>query len=641
VGAIIILIETGGDTVKNIYKKIFLAFGAVVFIVLLTILYMYYTNVIFVKYIEHGVLVGKEDMGNFFKYDVYIDGTPYSFITKDKSMDLHTGVVNFKARKDAIVEFIEYVNPINEKIMAKKQSSIELEYSGELNISKNISVYKMHANYISVKKLASVIVGSDNVKMYKDGKGYIKTIIIDGDTKLDFIRVGIKNNGFQSFFHDKLEFISEGDIKIEDKRNNWSAFIPPKNKITITPQNNGMLVESGNISQIIKGRLYISPLDASKLTSILSFKRGYGTPSYRGFFEVSQSDGMLRLINELGLDNYLYQVVPSEMPSSFGLEALKAQAVAARTYAISDLLSNRYADSGFHVDDSTMSQVYNNSKENSLTKTAVDETRGLVMKYEDELVDAKYYSTSHGYGANADEIWSSDGMFPGLRKPYLTAKSYLLNGEQYDLSSEEIALDFFKDWTLQSFDSASPYFRWKVTMTGEELKNTIEKNLPLVYENQHNYILTLHNGKYESRPIPKDCIGTLANISVEKRGGGGNIMELVLSGKNGTYKVVKELNVRYVLRPRKSDTGSVNDIVIKRIKGNDLKNPSLLPSAFMSFEIIRDSDGNIKYVTFYGGGYGHSVGMSQYGAGYLSSKGYSFDRILKNYYSGIVIEKLY
>lgn len=630
-----------GDSVKKIPPKKPLIITCALSILLLLVIYLYNANLILVDYVEHGLLINKSDMGNFFKYDIYINGTPYSFATKDKSIDINPGVINFKARKNKLIEFSGYVKSINEKIMSKKQSSIELEYSGVLSLSKNPCVYKANEHYTSLKNLGSVIVGSDNVKLYKNNNGDIKTIIIEDDTKLNFIRVGIKNNEFQSFLHEKLEFISEGAIKIADKRNRWSTIIPPKTRVAISSKKDGMQVESNNLYQIATGRFYISSLDASGMMSILSYKRGYGTPRYRGVFEITQSGDMLRIVNELGLDNYLYQVVPSEMPSSFGFEALKAQAVAARTYAVSDLLSNRYAESGFHVDDSTMSQVYNNIEENPLSKAAVDETMGLIMKYEDELVDAKYYSTSHGYGANSDEIWSSNGSFPGIKKPYLTAKSYLLNGEQYDLSTEEVALTFFKNWSLQSLDLASPYFRWKALMTGEELKNTIEKNLPLVYKNQQNYILTLRNGKFGSHDIPKDCIGVLTDIRVEKRGGGGNIMELVIYGKNGTYKVVKELNVRYVLRPRKSDTGSSNDILIKRVKGDDLKNSSLLPSAFMSLETSRDSEGNVKLVTIYGGGYGHSVGMSQYGAGYLSSKGYSFDKILRTYYSGINIEKLY
>jgi SpoIID/LytB domain len=623
---------------KNRFSLILIAI--LLFIAALFIL-LYNTYIIFVKNVEHGVIVNKVDQGKNFRYEVYVDGKQYFFNTRDKTMDLNTGVANFKYRNGTIVKFTGYVQPVNEKIMSRASSSIELEYSGKMNLSKGASVYKMSEKSISPGSLYSILVGAKNINVYKDKTGKIKTIIMNGETVTDTIRVGIKNQGFQSFQHDRLEFVSPGNIKMEDKRDNKSINVSPGVKITVTPSNNDIMVQTGSENYSFKNRVYISSQDRGSMINVQSFSRGYGQPSYRGFFEITCTSGKLELINEVDLENYLYQVVPSEMPSSFGLEALKAQAVAARTYALSDLYSGRYAAEGFHVDDSTMSQVYNNSKENSITTQAINESRGLVMKYDGSLVDAKYYSTSHGYGANSSEIWSDNGKFPGTDKPYLDVENYLVNKEKYDLSSEKDAEAFFKNWNLKSYDSNSPYFRWKCTLSRDELKNTIEKNLPITYQDQKNYILTLINNTFESRDIPQNCLGDLTDIKVTKRGQGGNIMELTIWGTKGTYKVIKELNVRYVLRPRKSDTGSDNDILIKRIKGDDLKNNSLLPSAFMVLDIARDNANAIKSVTFYGGGYGHGVGMSQYGAGYLSSKGYTFDKILNIYYKGINLEKEY
>lgn len=628
---------------KNTSKsKKYRLFISLIFIFSLLVFYYLYSHyLILTDYIEHGVITKKTDLGSSFKYEIYVDGKPISLTTKGKLIDLNEeAVVNLKHRKSIIVKFIGYVEPLKEKIMSKTQSIFELEYSGFIDISGELSAYKQSNKDFSRVGLNSIIVGAENISIYKDNRGHIRTLIQHGDTVLDFMRVGIKNQGFQSLAHDKIEFVSGGGLKVVDKQNEKIIDVPPKAALTLIASKKGITVTSPAGQLLIENRAYVYPADDNALISILSFKRGYGIPSYRGFFEITASSGALKLINEVKLDNYLYQVVPSEMPSSFGLEALKAQAVAARTYAVSDLLSGRYAAEGFHVDDSTMSQVYNNIQENSYATRAVEETSGLVMKYKDQLVEAMYYSTSHGYGANAEEIWSSDGNFPGTKKPYLSAISYILDGSQYNLSSEEDAHKFFKDWSLKSYDSHSPYFRWRTVFTGEELKNTIEKNLPIIYERQKNYILTLHNGEFESKKIDEHSIGTLVDMRVTKRGEGGNIMELVIEGTGGTYKIVKELNVRYVLRPRKSDTGSDRDILIKRIKGSDLSNASLLPSAFMVFDINKKDDGSIIDVTFHGGGYGHSVGMSQYGAGYLSSKGYTFDSILKTYYRGITIEKL-
>ena len=132
------------------------------------------------------------------------------------------------------------------------------------------------------------------------------------------------------------------------------------------------------------------------------------TPTYRGslLIKVSSNSGSrLNLVNEVFIEDYLLQVVPSEMPRSFGVEALKAQAVAARTYALSDYIKGRYKNQGFHVMDNTMSQVYNNTNENLETREAIKKTYGQVMLYDGKPIDAKYYSTSCGMGASAITVW--------------------------------------------------------------------------------------------------------------------------------------------------------------------------------------------------------------------------------------------
>lgn len=608
---------------------------------------LYTQNVIFTASVEHGLLLSKTDNINNYKYTIMIDGKMYEFLSRDKAVELNPGVINFKYRGHTIVEFSGYIKPVIEKIMSRDTNSLELEYKGNIGLSDNLTIYKQSTEDTSVSNPGKIVIGTGNNEVYLDKSGKIKTIIIKGDCNIDTVRVGIKNQDFQSLDHDELKFVCDSPIKIEDKKDKKVITIPSETEITMTPKEDGISIAYPGNNQLFKNRTYISSQDDESYVKVLSYKRLYGEPAYRGIFEVTALSGKLRLINEVSLENYLCQVVPSEMPSSFGLEALKAQAVAARTYAISGILNSGFYKLGFHVDDSTLSQVYNNISENKTAAKAVNETKGLIMKYNGQIIDAKYYSTSHGYGSTSDETWSSDEIFPGNKVPYLTAQSYLLDGREIDLSSEDNALKFFKDWTLKSYDSNSPYFRWKVTFTKDELKNTIEKNLPLAYSGDRNFILTLAENQYESKDIPDNCLGDLINLEVTRRSQGGNIMELVITGTNGTYKVIKELNVRYVIRPRKQDTGSDKDIIIKRRtpdngrKPEDLKNSSLLPSAFMVFDIAKDKQGSISSVTFYGGGYGHSVGMSQYGASYLASKGYKFDKILETYYKGIELEKAY
>lgn len=112
------------------------------------------------------------------------------------------------------------------------------------------------------------------------------------------------------------------------------------------------------------------------------------------------SEGIV-LINELPLEEYLYAVVPSEMPASYPQEALKAQAVCARTYGYRYILHAGLPQLGAHVDDTTAYQVYHNIPENAASTTAVRETDGILLFYQGQPAQNYYYSTSCGVGTDA------------------------------------------------------------------------------------------------------------------------------------------------------------------------------------------------------------------------------------------------
>jgi SpoIID/LytB domain protein len=148
--------------------------------------------------------------------------------------------------------------------------------------------------------------------------------------------------------------------------------------------------------------------------------------AYRGELRVSVDKGRLRAINTLGLEAYLYGVVPSEMPHYWPLEALKAQAVAARSYA---LATRRHGD--FDVYSDVRSQVYRGiPEEEAPTNEAIDETAGLVVTYQGQVAYTYFFSTSGGRTATVTDVW------PGSKAiPYL------------------VAVD-------DPYDSVSPYHRW-------------------------------------------------------------------------------------------------------------------------------------------------------------------------------------
>ncbi|HZG84714.1 MAG TPA: SpoIID/LytB domain-containing protein [Paenibacillus sp.] len=557
--------------------------------------------------------------------------------------------------------------PVPDRPLSKNAAlrTLELEDRGFVTLTPFYAVEQQLGGLTVTKSLSDVMVGARNASFLFNSAGQVYKIVLDGETPVDAMRVGIRKSianiaDYTQFDHQRIDVTSDAGIRITDKKAGAALDVPAGKLVSFLPaeQQIAVLVD-GTEALRTPNRLYAEPAAPGGKMQAKSFTRAYGNPWYRGVFEISLTSPnltALKLINEVNMEQYLYQVVPSEMPASFGLEALRAQAVAARTYALSDYRSNRFADRGFHIDDSTLSQVYNNSLEHPLTTQAVNDTSGTVMMSGGELVDARFYSTSGGYGASKHEVWSDIGTnaFPGVPIPYLTARSYTYDPNhpgnllEIDTQDEQALLAFYKDLSLTGYDSESYYFRWMVSLSRTELEHTINANLAGRQQADPNFVLTkMPDGSFASRPIPAEGIGTLKDMYVTKRGAGGNMMELVVEGTTGTYKILKEYNIRFTIRPSRTYTRGA-DVILHRAKGGlgqydaafQLKNPSILNSAFAAFEIDRDASGAPTQITFYGGGNGHGVGMSQYGASMLGGQGWSYEQILNSYYAGMELVKV-
>lgn len=131
---------------------------------------------------------------------------------------------------------------------------------------------------------------------------------------------------------------------------------------------------------------------------------------YRGEFIIQNKNGKLTVINNVGIEDYTKGVVPSEMPSGWEAEALKAQAIAARSYALANL--GKRAKYGYDLNDTTEDQVYGGaSAETSKTNTIVDETKGLVLIYDLKIIPAYYSASAGGQTVNASSAWGNDLPF--------------------------------------------------------------------------------------------------------------------------------------------------------------------------------------------------------------------------------------
>ena len=337
---------------------------------------------------------------------------------------------------------------------------------------------------------------------------------------------------------------------------------------------------------------------------IKDFIRGGKPALYRGEFRIiacpNKSDKFY-LVNCLDVEYYLKGVVPCEMPVTFGLEALKAQAVAARVYS---LTPRARMSRSYDVVDSVASQVYNGyNRESDIANKAIDETHGIVALYNDEMIIAVFSSTAGGYTECYSETFSDpvSQQFPSPEKPYLKAIPDLPQFKPLD--NEEDAYKFYSTKPL-SYDIHSPLYRWTRKWTKEELQNVLKNNL----------VVQSKTGFVEPRLTNAKDFGELKNIKVTQRGVSGKIVFMEIETDKMIYTVAKEL-------------------VIRRLFTKDGK---AMPSANVVFKF--DNEEDFKEVTAYGGGFGHGCGLSQYGAMYMAKNcKMSFDTILKHYYNGVCL----
>lgn len=342
---------------------------------------------------------------------------------------------------------------------------------------------------------------------------------------------------------------------------------------------------------------------------VSTLSRACGTPWYEGSLHIErQAEGLL-LINEVDLETYLKYVVPSEMPSSWPLEALKAQAICARTYAVHQISSGSLADYHADVDDTVSYQVYHNLSRQDSTDRAVEETAARILTYEGAAIPAYFFSTSWGR-TSTDEVWSLDTSSDYLRSVSLSSEvvETLARGNNENTEgnttpavwSEEEIRAALLHVDGDDYEAGDSWYRWQITFTGEELQQKFQSLAPEA--------------------------GALTGLEVEARSDGGAVIELRLIGERGSYLIEEEYGVREFFSPGEEPICLQN--------GEENRTMELLPSAYIIWDTTFD-EGRITSLTIYGGGYGHGVGMSQSGAKHMAESGMNCESILQVFYQNV------
>lgn len=441
--------------------------------------------------------------------------------------------------------------------------------------------------------------------VFSGTKTFAQEKAVNLSDNLKLVRVAINDNSSKSLLYKNVSVIATSDFMLYDKTTGKQiAKFSPEDIVKVKISSGAFSINVNN-KTVIKDLNTTLVFDCPKgLLGIDTLKKNGKQALYHGVFELKpKNDCQFYLINVLDLENYLKGVVPNEMPTRFGLEALKAQAVAARNYV---LLPRDRASADFDVDDSVASQVYYGANtESALSNQAVKETTGLVALYDWDLILAQYCSTAGGYTENYENAFSDPKtrQFPAKPKAYLAGRPDIYSVGP--LNREEEAKIFYMSYP-DSYDMKSPYYRWQRAWGTDEIHDILQQTLPV--QSKTGFI----------KPEFKEgeTLGDIQELRVKQRGVSGKIIELEIVTDGKTYHVYKELVIRRLLK----------------------KDGKALPSANVVFENLYDTNKKLNKIVAYGGGYGHGVGMSQFGAGFMAvSLHKSFDKILKRYYTGITI----
>lgn len=467
---------------------------------------------------------------------------------------------------------------VSGKVLSVSQDSVEIEGYGSVKLDEDFIMYEKENSLIS--NYSSIIVGYA-LQDFIVADGEVCGAIKNKPLQADNIRVIIKTSGFRDIFFNEAVFCADSGMIVETGEESYET--APGETVVFNPD-----TEDFN-----EGRIKLIPKSGE--IQFQSVNRGIGTPSYGGTIEVSLYDEGIVVVNEVGIEDYLKKVVPSEMPSGFNLEALKCQAVCARSYAYTELSNNYYSAYGAHIDDSIQFQVYNNSPRAESTDTAVDETAGQVLSYNGEVVKTYYYSTSCGSTTDVT-LWGNTTE----NYPYFVAECVGGVDRGLTLTVESEFNTFIKGENEADYDYDCTLYRWSMEESVKEISEGFARS----------------TGK---------SVGNIKDIEVLERVNGGAAVKVKVTGDKGETVIDSESAIRAAFG---------NAYVDMNTKSGTTRYANL-PSTFCVFEKVTEGK-KLTGFKITGGGYGHGIGMSQNAANKMAES-MTYAQILEFFYRGTTL----
>lgn len=531
----------------------------------------------------------------------FLSGEETYTVPVDTEENFSGVVADIAIEKGRVTRISRKEERITGKLLSVSDSYMEIAGYGQVALDPNL---KLYALLDEVRETSMDQLMLENMDItFVVAEGQVSAVLLEQAAVLQNIRVLLLNES--DIFRGDVSITADAPMVLEHHQN--AQTLPA-----------GSVVTASAMPDAFAGSwLTVRPEDGTSLLYLSDAQGNRTSLGYSGSIEIRQYPEGFAVVNVVDLESYVKGVLTSEVPASFGFEALCAQAVCARSYGYKQLSGNSYSRYGAHVDDSVNYQVYNKQQPSEQALQAVEATKGEVLSYQGEIIETYYYSTSYGHTGNF-EAWNLDGNTYG----YLEGDWLRSAPAEVDLSDEAAFASYISSPDTECYEQDIKYFRWNTVLSPAGKEDQLAQVIAARRKSQPEAI------HYYRKDLTAELenmqeMGALQSIMVGARNSCGVILELQLWYENGMVQVTSEYNIRAILG---SIAGNVN------YQDGSSDAVTLLPSAYIS--VTRNEDGTYQV---YGGGFGHGIGMSQNGADKLAQQGWSYKEILSFFYQNTEI----